>query len=278
MIRRRAVLCVVVTGCAAVFTSCGWPHLSRDEAPGAAVAAEAGATSQTAVPPPAKPDPAALREYTAGTPRQPQKAVVVEHVWIGRDHSAMYEVEDTDGALGDGRMTLQGDSDSWNYARLGQRIEKLEAGEDGSLMLRELDNIEKGVIIRFNPPVMVVPARLEPGKPVTTTARMTILERADPTNVRSSGKMKVTVVYDATQTLNTPAGRFDCHRVRLNWDADFGFGSTHSAITCYYNEKVGLVAEDYQSRTTILLFKDSRQITAVMSKPPQPLTAAVGAQ
>ena len=221
---------------------------------------------------PANPD--AIRAYLQGAPRQPREAVGAAQLWIGREQAAKYTVADSNASKSGtarGEMTLKGGDrrGQWQYERLGQRIEFLTVAADGSVVLDRLENIERGVIVKLNPPVAVLPARLEPNRPVRHDVRMTVYDRGNPSQVKSSGKAVITVRYDADQTLSTPAGRFDCHRIRLTWDADFGFGTTASTTTCYYAEGVGLIAEDYDAQTTILLFTEERHITAVLAETPR---------
>lgn len=224
-------------------------------------------------------NPAAMQPYLQGAPRKPRVAISAADVWTGREHAAHYTVLDSDSPTrgpSRGEMSLEATErpGRWNYQRLGQRVEFLTVADDGSITMDGLENIERDVTVKLVPAVAVLPARLEPDRPIRREVRMTVYDRQNPSRVKSSGDAVITLCYDADQTLNTPAGKFECRRIRLTWDADFGFGSTSSTTTCYYADDVGLIAENYDAHTTILLFTEERHITAVLAETPRPLAIA----
>lgn len=66
---------------------------------------------------------------------------------------------------------------------------------DGSVALAESINAKEGVISRFDPPMVVAPARLTPGSPAKQSLTLTVHPIRDPTAVRDKGAATHEVTY-----------------------------------------------------------------------------------
>ncbi len=236
------------------------------------------ATALAAAQPPA--DPAAIAAIAAGPPREPAGPLALEKFWQWQPLSARYDVTDNTRADFKASMSLVAPADPsapWEYKRLGQRVERVRRAADGSVMLESLVNLDKNIIAKFTPALCVMTATLDPGSVHETKAEMFVVSREHPKHKKADGTGVMTVVYDADQTLTTPAGKFECHRIRVTCDADFGLGSTHSVSTYYYADKIGLVAECYDSQSTLLMISSERHIRSILLEMPEIAAAPTAA-
>lgn len=228
---------------------------------------------------PLPPNPEAMKPFAVGEPRHPAGPVAARDVFPLRSHQAAYVVTDNRSPGGVSEMTLLASADDkarWRFDRLGQRVERLRLEGNGSIVMIGMENLEHDVVIELEKPICVLPARLVPGQRLRGASKMKVLDRNNPRHVRDSGKIAMTVWYDADQTLHTPAGDFECRRVWIECDASFTLGNTRSTSAYYYADGVGLVAEIYDSRTAILLFPQERHIRAVLADAPQPMISRGG--
>ncbi len=216
-------------------------------------------------------NPDGIARFEAGPLKPATSALTVVSVWQWRPAATHFQLTDNRSDRREGEMTLSespGATQTWRCERFGVRTETLSVAEDGSVKFEAMDIIEKGVIARFSPALTAAPAVLEPGKVYTSAAEMTIVDRQDTSHVKATGSAVMTVVYDADQPLATPAGKFDCHRVRLTCEADFGWGSMTIVSTFFYAEGAGLVAEEYDACNWLLFTRRVRHISAVLAAPP----------
>jgi hypothetical protein len=227
------------------------------------------------------PDPAGMKAFVPTVPRPANRPLDVGGVWQWQPSKAVYKVKDSQAKGHEAPMTLTPPlkpGEPWKYERLGQRVESMVKADDGSVQLIALDNIEKGVIVKFTPALCVMPPVLQPNQVHETKADITVVSRENPEHQKASGTAVMSVVYDADQQVKTPAGEFACHRIRVTCDADFGWGSTRNVSTYYYAEKVGLVAENYDSQTTLLLIGSERHIRSILAQLPEPAPTPTAAR
>jgi hypothetical protein len=148
--------------------------------------------------------------------------------------------------------------------RLGIRTEHLFRAEDGRIMLRAIDNLEHNVTVTLAQPLCVLPAMLDARTHSAGRSKVIVTDRTTG-RLRDRGEIGIVVVYEGRQTVTTDLGRFDCHRVRIDCDARFGLGRSISTTVCYFSPGIGLVAEEYESRTTILILTQTRRLAAARS-------------
>lgn len=126
--------------------------------------------------------------------------------------------------------------------------------EGGSIALSSEVNRVEGVVVEFEPPMYVLPARLplDGQQCVYENIRMVVRPLADRTLERASGKVRHSVCYEADETLRTPAGEFRAHRLVSRFSADLGASKIENVTTQWYVLGVGLIAERRHEQTWAL--------------------------
>jgi hypothetical protein len=144
-----------------------------------------------------------------------------------------------------------------------EREQKLVLTEGHSVALsQEINHVEK-VRVEFEPPMWVLPARLptDGSQCVFESVRMTVLAIDNPKDIRARGRVKHSVCYEADETLETPAGRFQAHRLVSRFNADLGTSRVENITTQWFVQDVGLVAEQRHEQSWALGVKirDNRE-------------------
>lgn len=216
--------------------------------------------------------PAPLAVFVADAPRAPRPGAVAVNVWPFRHARHDYRILTGPGKGDTGHVVLNPPAEddphqTWTHALLGQHIERLRFTRDGSLELVALEDIANDLVIAFATPIVILPASLPANQPIESISPITIYDREDRQQVKDRGQASFRVVYDADETLDLPAGRFDCRRIVIRCDATFGLGELHTVTHMYLADGVGLVAERYKESGRILIFPRSSERTMVRVTP-----------
>ncbi len=134
------------------------------------------------------------------------------------------------------------------------REQRIVLTEGGSISLSSETNRAEGVVVEFEPPMYVLPARLplDGQQCVYENIRMVVRPLSDPDKERASGKVRHSVCYEADETLRTPAGEFRAHRLVSRFSANLGASKVENVTTQWYVQGVGLIAERRHEQTWAL--------------------------
>jgi len=224
--------------------------------------------TSTAPPPLPNPGPRALAMYALGPAMRPRPTVACDPLsWLGVSRCE-YKLVKRGKAGATVAQTMQTVEAGWRRNRLDLVVEHLQLDASGNLVMSESHDLDNELIIRFVKPVVVMPAVLEPGKLVASESRIEIFRQDKPTKRIDHGTCRMTVVYDADQTLAVPAGRFDCRRINMACSARFGMGAMQTETTLYCTPKVGVVAEHYAERGRIFILPHGVKRTIILSQAP----------
>jgi len=169
-------------------------------------------------------------------------------------------------AEGDGRVR-------WEERRYAEgelvRIDRLQRLESGELQLLETVTKGRAVISRYDPPMIILPATLEPGETLSQDVRVTVHPESDPEQVQNRGDATNTIEYVADQRVRTPVGEFMAARLESKFEGDFGVSTVTSNTTSWLVEDLGLVAERYEQQVQALLPISQKSHWFVIVKRPQ---------
>ena len=213
----------------------------------------------------AAPPPKALSRFVVSDPLVPVAAILAETLQPLADSRSEFS------NLGDWSdqattlQTMEADAGQWQRAQQEVRVERFERDAQGNLRLIQLEDVENNLIIRFTDPPIVFETKMRPLRAITSRSPIEVFRRSRPDRRIETGTARLTITYDADQTLETPAGRFDCHRLIVECEAEFGLGSLEVYSTMYHADGVGLVAEHYTEEGRVLIFGHEVTRTLVLN-------------
>jgi hypothetical protein len=166
------------------------------------------------------------------------------------------------GSAGRLRLTISAaDSGAWTIQwraseseRSAERLvrEELWREDDGGLVLtRTVDHVER-VEVLFDPPLLVLPARLEPGQVAIERLRMTVHPLGDRSRTRAAGPVVQEVADMGHDRVRTPAGTWVARHLRSVFTADLSGTKVRNQTDQWLVDGVGLVAQKRSERTTLL--------------------------
>lgn len=107
------------------------------------------------------------------------------------------------------------------------------------------------VVTYFDPPLIAVPAQLQPGQTFTQNLGMRVYPIKSPDRLKTKGHGTQEVTFAARERVRVPAGEFDAARL----DSLFGMALDNAKVTVkttsWYAEGVGLIAERSSERVTV---------------------------
>ncbi len=188
-----------------------------------------------------------------------------------------------DGRISTTRAEVEPGAPAASAAALEQTRSTLDMrlGPDGALLIERSTEARDDVFTVFEPALVAMPGALEAGVAHTQAFRMVVHPIAAPGKVKTQGEARQTIVYEADQTVGTPAGTFECRRVLTIFEADLGPARVEVLTRSWYAPRVGLVAETIDERvwTLGILFRSRSEGWALASlrpgvSPPAPLDGA----
>ena len=222
------------------------------------------------------PTPHQLERFALHAPRTPRTPAQADKVWPMRIGKAAYRVVHGEHSGRSGRLSLRSlnaqpsaERHTFRHARLDQHVERLRRDARGNLMLTRFEDVANDMIIRFDKPLTLIRATMQPGEKIVSRSPITVFDRADPTEVDNTGTCRFTVTYDAEQTLRVPAGRFQVRRFKVECEADVGAGGFTSTAYYYFADGVGLIAETYVQSVSFFIFSRDFRRAIVRLEPPR---------
>ncbi len=211
----------------------------------------------------------AMADHVAGPPLPPGELVDAADTADVLRHSGAkrFLVVDGDGK-GDRlvrRLTSKGSGDDRvAFVRElgnGQVQQEVSEAESGLHRLAAVEDSEHAALTRFEPALQL--SWGAQGKAVTTEAKATVVKADDHSQQIDAGESNMTVTHDADQRIVTPAGTFDCQRIRTDYEGRFGMARVKSTRYQYFALEVGLVAEHYEEKGVALIVPWKKSHTIV---------------
>jgi len=132
------------------------------------------------------------------------------------------------------------------------RKQRLRVRGDGAVVLVEEVNHGEGVEVVFDPPLVVLPARVEPGTMSSSTGQMTVHPLGNRARVRAKGSVNETTTCLGAVRVVTPRGTFVAWKIQSTLDADLGASKVSNTTELWLVPDVGIIAERRREKTTVL--------------------------
>ena len=152
----------------------------------------------------------------------------------------------------------------------------IDGDGDGDIVLRAVIEHGDRAISLFSPPLLSMPAVLEPGAPRTTDVAMRVVHRDDPRRERERGRAVQTVEYAADCRVRIGEDEFEVARIELILEADLRLADVRRVASMFIIPGQGLIAEQYEQTTRILgLATTMERRVMVIAPPPAPPPSVV---
>jgi hypothetical protein len=197
--------------------------------------------------------------------------VVAEDFALLSPREVVYELLDDAGAV-QGRCRVTREATDQFGASIRDRrddghtfILKYDA-EQNVVMPAEL-NSPDNALSRFDPPLVIAFARLEPNIDRKSESAMKVLELKNATRVRQTGKAVRTMLYRCDQRVRTPLGEFVAKRIEVQFVATLNLARAEERSIMYVVPGMGVIAEDsVEQRQVLGVFGQTRRRVAVLAK------------
>ena len=206
-----------------------------------------------------------------------------QYLWVSEEGeetqdaggSAAQAAESGDGEDGDASRSLRlervADDPKYPYRlhTANGRIEHIGLGKEGSLIVGAVEDLEHEALTRYDPALPLIPADLKQDEPMTSKAKLTVLDRNNPDQERDSGSCEQTITYEADQRVITPAGQFDCLRLRTEYKAELTLATVNQTSRDWYAPRVGLVAKEHEERVRAFILNIDEQWRILLRERPE---------
>lgn len=155
------------------------------------------------------------------------------------------------------RLPVAGSESRWRIEAVGHQATVLERGEDGRLQIVTQWDYRKGHRIDYEPPALLLPARLEPGVVGHSESRVTIQD------LDGGGTKTGTCVHDVRlvgeNMVDTPGGAFHSVRVDVTRNVDVMVADAKVVIELAFVLQRGRVLERTVQRISLFGFGGARK-------------------
>ena len=184
---------------------------------------------------------------------------------VGTVHYAILDDDQTDQIA---ELRLEQRDDGWVRHAPGGRITHLTTDDVGNIIVPAVEDLDHDVITRYDPPLLLMPAVLEPNTPIIIESSMTIVDRDDPARQVDEGTCRQMFVHDGDLVVIAPAGRFDCHRIRMKYRAKLRFADVTTQTVRHYAPDVGLIAEQTTEHVKAVIVSWTRRQKMMLATEP----------
>lgn len=171
----------------------------------------------------------------------PTEGAILYHIVEGADAGDTILIEQKPGAKADEWIVTR--TPSGDEAPL--RTDRLRQEKDGSIVLLETESRDEKVISRYEPPLVVLPARLAAGDAVEQRVELTVRPIEHPDQIDHRGPATNQIKLAAGQDVKTPAGQFASLRVDAVFKADLSAAKVVNKTSTWYAPDLGMIAERY---------------------------------
>ena len=155
------------------------------------------------------------------------------------------------------RLPVAGSANRWRIEAAGYQATLLERGGDGRLQILTQWDYRMGHRIDYEPPALLLPARLEPGVEGHSESRVVIHD------LDGGGRKTGTCVHDVRlvgeSVVDTPGGAFRSVRVDVTRSVDVLVADAHVVIELAFVLQQGRVLERTVQQVGLFGFRGTRE-------------------
>jgi hypothetical protein len=151
------------------------------------------------------------------------------------------------------RVTVElteGKDKTWTSQTEKVRTTTLVVDDGAIAVVRDIER-DDDADVRYEPAILMLPAKLEQGKPVTAEAKMTVHD-GDGDGIKARGTCRVKIELLGMRSVTTPAGEFECHVIRTTRTIRLDLAHVDVVIHAAYSPEHGLVRERIERHTKAL--------------------------
>lgn len=149
------------------------------------------------------------------------------------------------------------DAQTWTWAAEDFRVTTLSIDDDGGIRIKSDIEFDEDADARYAPPLPMLPAKLEPDKPVTAESKMTVYD-ANGKKIKAKGTCRVTIELLGKRSVDTPIGPIECYVIRTTRKIDLDLANVEVVIHNAYAPALGkgkgsgLVRQAFERHTKAL--------------------------
>lgn len=121
----------------------------------------------------------------------------------------------------------------------GRRIEFLRRNDDGSIALTAVVERADNALTLFDPPLIVAPATLAPGRPFVSESAMRVVALDQPRKQREHGTARRSMEYTTDALIETLDGDVEAARVDIHFIADLQLADAEERSSMYVARDAG---------------------------------------
>jgi len=135
-----------------------------------------------------------------------------------------------------------GENDQWRFGLEGLRATHLQQTSDGAIQITREDEHSEGVWVAYDPPMVLLPARVAMDRPIEQRTHMTVYSLAD-NSLRDQGWCTYQVELLGRRTANTPMGLKEVYVLRTTRQIELQLADVQVASETTYLPDVGWLSE-----------------------------------
>lgn len=189
-----------------------------------------------------------LADPTALTPPQPVESDQLFPLLPRRGSYRIWEGPQAGEHLS---WTLHPQNSHWQFDCVGFQSTLLLRDTQGNLLVQQEEDLSEQVRVNYEPPLVLLPAKLEPGSVVEAQVSMTVRRLADASLV-AQGTCRYRLELLGQQTLRTEAGIFHTTLVAMERWINLPLAKVWVRTITAYAPEVGQVAERTERLTWML--------------------------
>jgi hypothetical protein len=159
----------------------------------------------------------------------------------------------------------------WRRRTPDGRIEHIGQAKDGAWVIHATEDLKFAATTVYDPPFPLLPAKLEPGKSVTTESKMTVHDRNNPKVIKDRGTCTRTLTAQSIQMVTTRAGQFECYRIASSITAKLGLADVTTQSVVWYVADRGPIAAYHHEKVQTKLFIGWQTTERLMLRQAKPL-------
>lgn len=133
-------------------------------------------------------------------------------------------------------------NDNWRISLEGIRVTYLQQAADGAIQITREDEHSEGVWVTYDPPIVLLPARVAMDSPIEQRTHMTVYSLADG-SLRDQGWCTYQVELRGRRTVNTPMGLKEVYVMRTARQIELGLADVQVVSETAYVPGVGWHSE-----------------------------------
>lgn len=149
-------------------------------------------------------------------------------------------------------------TNQWRWTLQGVRVVQLRIADDGGIHLLSEEEIAEAVIVEYDPPLVLVPARLTMNRPLERKTYMKVKNRTDQ-SLRDEGWCTYKIELVGQWSVTTPTGTFNAFVLQTERQIDLRLAEVQVRAISSYAPGIGQVAEEIHRVTRPMRLFDVKQ-------------------